>query len=96
MIDPNPWRSAVIKYLRQLLGDAKAAEFVPVISRAMIGLPSKQDAIDFSKLIQTAYEQGFEKAFSQYQEKMKELGYNLTVKEKTQDKPVGTFEYKIK
>ena len=73
----NPWRTVIINYVRQLLGDEKASEFVPVISRAMVGLPAQHDAKDFAKLIQTAYESGFEKAFSQYQAKMKELGYKM-------------------
>ena len=74
----SPHSFAVKKYLVEMLKE-RYTKHDPYISRLASTMNTDEDVKGFSAFIADVYEAGFMKAYSDYREELKKLGYGLQV-----------------
>jgi hypothetical protein len=76
----NPRSFTIKRWLVELL----KGNYVPhdaLIDRVSLGLSNQQDLEDFGKLLTAVYQQGYFKAFNDYQKQLEKLGINIKIVE---------------
>jgi len=83
----NPHIFAVKQYLIDVLKE-RYGKHDDYVVRLSMAISTAEDVKKFGELIADIYESGFLRAYGEYQEELKKLGYNLNVKPEAQKQKI--------
>jgi hypothetical protein len=75
----NPYRTALLKYAQQLLGD-RYSKYHEIMLRLTAHIVTERDATDFGQMLVDLYENGFKKAVEDYRKAVEAQGFKVEVR----------------